>query len=174
MRRSAIRWGLIGGLATVAFLLGYVGFRQYFDDIGAQKSTTDLVDFSLQLFTLESGSVPDSGAPWQLEVARLAAPLATATALLNALIVVFESRFRDWRLQRARQHVIVCGLGWTGANLVRDLLEHGHEVVVIEANEQNPAVESSRRRGATLTIGEHAKRRRCDASVSTAPPTPSA
>ena len=60
---QSARWLLLAGLAGVAFLLGYVGFREYFDGIGVAKSTSDLLYLSLQLFVLESGSVPETGAP---------------------------------------------------------------------------------------------------------------
>jgi len=104
------------------FGLGYVGFRDYFIDVGVHMSTSDLVYLSLQLFTLESGSVPQTGASWQLEVARLAAPVASATALVAALAAAFQQRVEDWRLRRERDHVVVCGLGTRGPGLPQSSL----------------------------------------------------
>ena len=109
------RWFILAFLALVTFGLGYVGFLDYFNDVGVPKSTSDLAYLSLQLFTLESGSVPETGAPWQLEVARLAAPVASATAFVAALAAAFQQQIEDWRLRRERDHVVVCGLGTRGA-----------------------------------------------------------
>ena len=140
---------LLAAVAVIAFVLGFVGFSDYFSDIGVAKSPSDLVYLSLQLFTLESGSVPESGAPWTLEVARLAAPATTATALIAGLAVAFQERIDSWRLRRMRGHVVVCGLGAAGAMLAGRLLDAGHRVVGIDTDVANPAVETLRRRGAS-------------------------
>ena len=94
----AARWPLLAALAVASFVLGFVGFRSYFDGAGFDKSTLDVVYVTLQLYTLESGSVPETGAPWELEVARLAAPAFSATALITALAIAFrrlETEFAD-------------------------------------------------------------------------------
>ena len=137
-----------------AFVLGYVGFREYFDEAGIAKSTSDVVYLSLQLFTLESGSVPATGAPWPLEVARLAAPAASATALIAALMTAFQEQIREWRLGRTRSHAVVCGLGTAGARLVTQLRDADHRVVAIEADGLNPAIATARHRGAVVIVGD--------------------
>lgn len=141
-------------LTAASFFLGYFGFREYFADIGTAKSDFDLVYLSLQLFTLESGSIPAAGVPWQLEVARLAAPAVSAVALMTAVAVVFREQIAEWRLRRAHQHVVVCGLGELGAALAVDLLDSDHQVVAIEADALAPAVTALRRRGAVVVVGD--------------------
>jgi hypothetical protein len=151
---QGVRWPLLVVLAVAAFVLGYVGFRQYFDDEGITKSSTDVAYLTLQLFTLESGSVPETGAPWQLEIARLLAPGVAAAAVVAALAVAFREQIADWRLRREHDHVVVCGLGSTGARLAGELLDHGHRVVGIEIDESTPAVAALRRRGAGAIVGD--------------------
>jgi rhodanese-related sulfurtransferase len=150
----SVRWLGLAVVGLAAFALGYFGFQQYYDDVGTAKSTSDLLYLSLQLFTLESGSVPQAGVPWQLEVARLAAPLASATALVATLAAAFHQQIQDWRLRRERDHVVVCGLGTRGARLATELLEAGYGVVGIEADGQNQTLVGVRRRGAAVIVGD--------------------
>ena len=149
-----MRWLLLGGLALVALVLGYLGFRDYFDGVGVAKSTTDLFYVSLQLFVLESGSIPETGAPWQLEVARLAAPAVSATAVVSTLVVFFREELAGWRIRRLRGHVVICGLGDSGARLAGELRAAGHQVVGIEHNGATPALEALRRQGIAVIIGD--------------------
>ena len=37
-----VRWLLLGAVALVTMVFGYVGFRAYFRGVGIDKSTTDL------------------------------------------------------------------------------------------------------------------------------------
>ena len=150
----AVRWPLLGFATLLTFAFGVVGFRDYFDGRNVDKSPLDLVYLSLQLFTLESGSVPEANPPWQLEVARLAAPTVSAVAVLAAVAVAFQDQLREWRLRRERGHVVVCGLGDSGARLVAGLLEAGHGVVGIDVDESNPAATSLRRQGAVTIFGD--------------------
>ena len=151
---QAYWWVAPAVLGGVALALGYLGFREYFDGAGDTRSTSDLVYLSLQLFTLESGSVPQTGAPWQLEVARLAAPAASATALMAALAAVFRQQIQEWRLRRERGHVVVCGVGDSGSQLAAELRDAGRGVVAIEIDGQNQALDGLRRRGVAVVIGD--------------------
>ncbi|MDH3300013.1 MAG: NAD-binding protein [Acidimicrobiia bacterium] len=151
---QAVKWPLLGLATLVTFAFGVVGFREYFDGRNVDKSMLDLVYLSLQLFTLESGSVPEANPPWQLEVARLAAPTVSAVAVLAAVAVAFQDQLREWRLRRERGHVVVCGLGASGARLVAGLLEAGHRVVGIDVDEANRAATSLRRQGAVIVFGD--------------------
>ena len=146
-----MRWPLLAVATLVTFVLGFLGFRDYFDGQNVDKSTLDLVYLSLQLFTLESGSVPETSPPWPLELARLA---ASAAAIVAAVAVAFRDQIREWRLRRERGHIVVCGLGSSGARLVTGLLDAGYRVVGIDVDESNPVAASLRRRGAVVITGE--------------------
>lgn len=148
------RWPLLAAAAVATFILGYLGFREYFDTTEVAKSPTDLAYLSLQLFALESGSVPETGAPWTLEVARLAAPVIAGLAVVVAIAAVFREQIAAWRLGRERGHVVVCGLGSAGTVLANELIEAGHRVVVVERDEGNPSVAAVRGRGAAVIVGD--------------------
>lgn len=147
------RWPLFGLVIVVAFVLGYIGFRLYFDGHLAQQGATDLVYLSLQLFVLQSGSVPGP-LPWQLDVARFLAPATTGTAIAVALAGVFREELEEVRLRFRKRHVVVCGLGERGTRLVRSLLDAGYRVVAVELDPGNPGVPEVRRRGALVVVGD--------------------
>lgn len=148
------RWPALGLVAIAAFALGYIGFRAYFDGIGEQKAVLDIVYLTVQLFALESGAVPEAGAPWQLEVARFAAPATLATALAATAAMAFREQVTEWRLRHQRGHVVVCGLGVAGMQLSEALLESGRRVVGIDHDASLPAVDLLRRRGAVVIVGD--------------------
>lgn len=146
-----ITWPLFGILAMAAFVLGFVGFHSYF--VG-ERNTTDVAYLALQLFTLESGSVPQTGTPWQLEIARILAPATTAIALGAALVAVFRSEITEIRLRLTKDHIIVCGLGNLGSRLVDALNDNGYRVVAIERDHATPAIEEARDRGMFVVTGD--------------------
>lgn len=77
--------------------------------------------------------------------------------LTNELVarraLVQRGRFR-WGLA---DHVVVCGLGSIGLRIAATLQELGHEVVVIEADEQARFVPAARALGLKLVIGDAAQ-----------------
>ncbi len=108
---------------------------------------------ALQLFVLESG--PVSGAlPWELELARFAAPVTSAYALVRLLAAVFHDRVERLRARRLRDHVAVAGLGRTGGLLVEALLRGGRRVIVIELDPMNPGLASVRALGGLIVAGD--------------------
>ncbi len=148
------RWPLFGLLVAAALVLGFVGFDRYFVEQDDPRGMTDLVYLTLQLFVLESGSVPQSAAPWQLEVSRLLAPATTGLAIAVALAAVFREELSELRLRFQKGHVVVCGLGDMGARLAGALLEAGHRVVGVERDPSNPAIARLRRQGALVLEGD--------------------
>lgn len=150
----AVRWPLFGIAVITALVLGIAGFHLYYEATGDSRSFSDLFYLSLQLFTLESGSVPDSGAPWQLEVARLLSPATTGIAVTLALATVLREELRELRLRFRSGHVVVCGLDVSGARLVRALLDDGHRVVAITPDPVNPMLKALRAAGALVVVGD--------------------
>ncbi len=148
-----VRWPLFGAVVVVAFLFGYVGFGSYFEDLLTPRAPTDLVYLSLQLFVLESGSIPGP-MPWQLDVARFLAPATTVTAVAVALAAILGEELAEVRLHLQRRHVVVCGLGERGIRLVRSLRDAGYRVVAVELDPGNRAIPEVRRRGALVVVGD--------------------
>jgi hypothetical protein len=77
------RWFLWAAAVCLTFILGYVGFHQHYASAG-HRSFADLVYLSLQLFPLQSGALP-AGVPWELQIARIAAPALAAVGIIGAV-----------------------------------------------------------------------------------------
>lgn len=155
-RRSSWRlfeWPLVWALAAAALVLGYLGFSAYFAAAGEARSWLDRVYLSLQLFVLESGALAPP-LPWQLEVARLLAPLVSVYTAGKALALVFGEQLQFLRLRIQRDHAVVCGAGRKAVCLVRELRRRGVAVVVIEEDEEADTLASCRFAGARVLVGD--------------------
>jgi voltage-gated potassium channel Kch len=142
------------GIALVAVsALGFVGFGRAATPGTTPDPITTRVYRTLQLFVLESGAVVGE-VPWELEVARFAAPLVAAYAVVQTLVVVFREQVDALRLRWIRDHVVVAGLGVKGSLLAHALLERGDRVVVIDADPANPDLGAVRSAGGLAMIGD--------------------
>lgn len=152
---KARRWLIGGGFIALALALGLVGFRDYFAAQGRPRSFWDLWYLTLQLFVLESGSIPGPMG-WELEAARLLAPLISAWAAVQALAALFRDQFNGVRARFLRGHAVICGLGRKGSLLARHFHEAGWRVLAIERDDGNDAIAPLRREGITVLLGDAA------------------
>lgn len=154
MQLKRIRWSwvLIGVTGTIIYTLGYLGFREYFQESVPPKTIADIHYLTGNLFTMGSG-ILDGSIPWKLEIARFTAPLLAASAILSAVFALFSVEFRRFRVGLRGGHVIVCGLGRKGSRLVEELRNAGEQVVIIESNENNPDLPRCRALGAVVIQG---------------------
>ena len=88
-RLAEYEWGFVCLLALVALGLGGVGFSLYFSSLGEPRSLLDVFYLSLQLFTVESGSLAGP-VPIELEVARLLAPSVLGYTAVKGLLILFR------------------------------------------------------------------------------------
>lgn len=133
----------------VVLLLGAWGFARY--------ETATLVDHvyrSLQLFVLESGDGLHAPLPWQLEIARLAAPALTITSTVVAIAALSRDRIDGWRARRRHGHVVVCGLGRLGATSAIALRAAGETVVGVDLDPSSLGVSRCRRARIPVVIGD--------------------
>jgi len=151
--RWAWPWPVIVALAALALGLGYAGFRKYMASRGQAATVLDLVYLDLQLFVLQSGVV-EGAVPWELEVSRFLAPVVPAWTVLQALAVLFRDQLQALRLRRLSGHVVICGLGRKGMQLVRDFRACGDDVVVIERDERSDFLAGCRDLGALVLVGD--------------------
>ncbi len=155
-QQLARRWGwliALGAVAVVAFVLGLIGFSRYLIAQGEPYSWTDLVYLSVQLFILESGSVHGPDVGWQLQMARVLAPLVAAYAAVRAVLGLFFHQVQMVLPRFMEGHTIICGLGRKGSRLVAQLTERGHRVVAIENDAGNVELAHCRRLGAVVLVG---------------------
>ncbi|GAA3029118.1 hypothetical protein GCM10020000_02120 [Streptomyces olivoverticillatus] len=125
--------------AVAAVVLGCIGFRAYVrtrPEFGSDPF--DLLYYSLQLFVLSSAPLDKGGPlPAALEIARYAAPLATAYAVAETVRVLGADEIRRVRVARRRGHAVVCGSGQPALLLAERLRAAGTAVVVVAAARQD-------------------------------------
>jgi len=145
------RWPAIVALAVAASALGFVGHRKVAAARREAWTWTDCAYSTLRLFFLKARTV--EGLSWELDAARWLAPAVAAYTLWAGLGVVFRKQLDRLRLRLGRGHVVVCGLGGMGRQLVTDLLAGGDRVVAIEADGANDAVRQAEELGAIVLVG---------------------
>jgi hypothetical protein len=148
---SEYRWSLVGILAILAFVLGFLGLQAHYTAIGQPRSWPDTVYLALQLFVLEFGA--EGPFPWPLEVARFLAPLVLTYTALTAVLAIFRDQVQLLRARWLRGHIVICGLGEKGFLFARALRRASLKVVVIENNPDNDHIKACRRAGAFVLIG---------------------
>src|SRR4051794_30828203 len=113
----------------LAFGLAVVGAGRYL----AGRPLSDVLYLALQTFVLQ---LPASDAaqpyPWPLDVARFLAPLALGYTAIIAFLLLFRTSVAALRARWLRGHVVVCGLGSCGRQVVRALSANRRRVVAIE------------------------------------------
>jgi voltage-gated potassium channel Kch len=114
---------------------------------------TERIYRTIQLIGFESGTM-DSVPNWALEISRFLLPGLTAYTALQALSILFKEQTQWLQLWRVKDHCIVCGLGRKGSYFVRDLLENGQKLVVIDKNINPLTAQEYRQRGAVVLVGD--------------------
>jgi len=140
--------------SVISLVLGYSGFSQLPSVGGSPTTTWDRIYLTLQLFIVQSGYVA-MPMPWQLEVARILAPLVAAYAAVGALMLVFYEHYRTfWARLTYRNHVVVCGLGAIGSLLTQRMQESGKRIIVIEPETKNENIARAKDQGTVVIIGD--------------------
>jgi voltage-gated potassium channel Kch len=153
---------LIGILTAViiVFGLGLWGFRSY---DGQNFVLLSRMGNTVSLFLRDSSSLQSiNPSPWQLTAARYLAPWVTlGGALLAAVNLAIDNLRHDFRVVRARRkigHVIVCGLGEVGLNIVQNLRDVNRakrdDVVAVDINGDSANAVVAGRLGATVIQGD--------------------
>jgi voltage-gated potassium channel Kch len=141
---------------AVVISLGYIGFRD------ANSRPADRIYLALQLFYIGGSNFPQH-LNWELQVARFLAPAGMFLTLLVGIQVItflFVDKFRRWTLRiNTRKHVVVCGLGRKGLQIVTDLRskKYSDPVLVIDKDESNQLISDCDRLGAVVLIGDATK-----------------
>jgi hypothetical protein len=147
------QWILLALAWVVAIYLGYVGFARYTSTRGRPASWLDLLYFTLQLASLESGAVSPP-IPLALQIARWLLPALTLYTAARALAGLFHEQLQLVRLWSIRDHVIICGAGRKGLLLARGFRQEGASVVVIGREENNELLEQFRACGTIVLVGD--------------------
>lgn len=148
---------IIIGTAVVAYLLGLMGLEQYYAVLKQPTTFFDLAYQSFQLFVLQFNASQPESIPITLEIARFLAPGVAAYAAIVALVRLLSRELESQRLLRARNHVIIAGLGRKGWLLAKGYKEQGRFVVVIERNPECEFIPACRNMGIPVLVGNAAE-----------------
>lgn len=150
---ETLEWPVVGALAVLTVVLGYVGLNSLYRQMGQPQDPTNLLYLTAQLFVLQSGFVGQP-VPLALNIARFLAPALGVYTALNALAVIFRAQLQLVRLRLSREHIVVCGLGRKGVLLTENLRARGETVVAVERQEDCEGVGRARECGATVLVGD--------------------
>jgi len=146
------QWFLISGGFLVVILFGFIGFWLAYQSQEEPRPFLDLLYFTIQLFALQSGAqVPVTSI--FLQVARFLAPLISFYVIVSVIFILIQ-QFRLFLFNVIpSRHVIVCGLGYLGPEIVR-YYKDSIRVVVIENDPHNKEIETCKDNGAIVVIGD--------------------
>jgi hypothetical protein len=152
---NTIHWYVLGIAWLVTLSLGLIGFHQYNLLQGDPQPFLNNLYQSVQLIVLESSGF-SGNLPISLELSRWLAPTLVAYTAIQAIALVFTEQFNRFRLRYYRDHVVVCGLGERGYQIIRSFNANGDTVVVIEKDAENDFLEPARDMGVTVLLGDAA------------------
>jgi len=143
-------WVLIGPVAIASLFLGLWGF------LTAGHSLGDAIILTIGLIR-GTGSYAFGKAPLQLVVAQYLLPATALFGGAKLLLVNFRRDMRVAMAHRARNHVIVCGLGETGMKIVASMQRAGKAVVVVTLDGTGPNALACERLAITVLNGDAAQ-----------------
>jgi voltage-gated potassium channel Kch len=148
-----VGFALLVSLALIGLVLGIVGYHQVGAGQNPPSSAADEFYQALQLFVLGAPS-PAGDIPPTLDLARYVAAIVSFSAVISLLGKVFFGQIHSARLWLlGHRHVVLCGLGEKGGNLVEVLRKALHFVVVIEPDPDHEDLAQCRALGAITLIG---------------------
>ncbi len=108
---------------------------------------------TLTLFALEGDWTSGKDLPWQLELTRFLAPLATFASVLILLTQGAYVQIMNSLVRVRKNHVVVAGLGRRSWHFLLSCNKQ-YKLVVVEIDAENPRIEEARRLGMSVIIGD--------------------
>jgi len=142
------RWWVMAVGVVAVFILGFIGFPKAHQNL----SFPDVLYRIFQLFVLDFNTAQSNMNGW-LEAARWLAPLIAAYTAISALTTILSEQFHVFRARFLRNHIIICGLGSKGLQLVQKFKNYGEKVAVIEIDKENDNIRECKDIGAVVLIG---------------------
>lgn len=148
--------------ALISLVLGTIGNYQYLAHAPAGASFGSALYHTVQLFILHSPHF-EAHVPWTLEIARWLAPITILVGLAGLVGRIFRAEAEQRSLLQLADHVVVCGLGRTGMELVRHLRAQpaadAVAVVVVDKDPRRDFVTECKRLGAHVVVEDATSRR---------------
>ncbi len=107
----------------------------------------------LMLFVLEGEWTHIDDLPWQLEIVRTIAPLATIAGVVFALIQDSWFGVLNFFIRYRSNHVVVAGLGSKSWQFIQSARDE-YKIVVVERDPDNPYISRARDMGVDVLVGD--------------------
>ena len=150
---SIYKWAGVGLLVVTTLSLGYFGFREHADMHHEHTSFISALYHTIQLFALHSPHFPCE-INMKLDVARCLGAGVFFYAGFEVFGTKFYEQIRLFMLCFNKNHIIICGLGRRGLQLVKSCKGNGDKVVVIEKDGANDFVRVCRELGIIVLVGD--------------------
>ena len=142
-------WLVIGPLAFAAFALSIWGFH----DCGKACGNPGIGESLIESFGLILGHArfkPGDSIPLQLSIAQFLIPLIALVGAGKLFIINLRRDLRVVLARRARHHIVVCGLGETGRQMVESLRDAGRSAIAITLDADDSNALACEQLGATV------------------------
>ncbi|WP_148121949.1 RyR domain-containing protein [Spiribacter roseus] len=151
-------WWIVGALAFLASILGYIGFRLHYATLGVEAPPLDLIYGVFQLFSVANpvsaeGATVLSAPNAFIQIARYLAPGTVAYSVIRLVAAAVTDAASKLSVASLEGHAVVCGLTDRGKAIARSLLTEGHTVVVVENDTKNPYLGELKAAGVKVIYG---------------------
>ena len=135
---SDIQWVLIGILWLLVYIFCLWGVYLQLSFQNNMRSFLEPFYRTFQLFLFDDSMIVSGNInSWQLEAGRFLAPLLSAYTIVFALYGMFQKQLQVFRLKKVKNHIVICGVGRKGMQLIKELRNQGKTVVAIENEKSN-------------------------------------
>jgi hypothetical protein len=151
---SDTQWLLIGLVWIITYLFCLWGVYKQILATGEVRSFWDPFYRTFQLFLFDDSMIISGKLlSWELEIGRFLAPMVAAYTVFSAIFELYKEQIKMFRIKKVSNHIVICGIGRKGLELIRDFLANGFSVVVIEIDDNNDNISICRESGAFVIIG---------------------
>ncbi|MBL4851543.1 MAG: NAD-binding protein [Gammaproteobacteria bacterium] len=140
-------------LVVAAFILGILGYFDYFDGV-EDVTFSDVIYATLGLFVLEFEGQPSDKLPILLDIARWVAPISLVYAGIKTILALMGDRLDYIKLKCMRNHAVICGLNEYSLLTIKDLVAGGIKVIVIEAGKDSPFIGVAKEQGILVLFAD--------------------
>lgn len=130
IERTAI---LVSG--ATAFVLGVIGYHQYFITNNQAATYSDLAYLSVNLFFIQFEA--KGNLPILLDIARWLAPATLSYALVKTLLGLMQNHLQKIRLKYFKHHAVVIGIDEHSVKVAISFREKGIATIAVDIDEQN-------------------------------------
>lgn len=119
----------------IAFILGVLGYKEYFITAKQTASFFDFCYHAINLFLMQFEAKGEL--PWKLEVARWLSPATLSYTIFKAVMALVKDSVQAYQLKKKRGHSIIFGLDKGTFELACSMQEQGVSPAVVDSDNNN-------------------------------------